>query len=231
MGSLPRELASRLSVSCGIEVEKVHIEAGGVVVTTHGGDFLHARAAVLATRAGEAAEIWPAAPDPVRRFLTTQPYTQGFGAFLRTSERVERLDRRGRSVLMDILPSSGGHGALLAAVYFNELAPSGGLVGLAATPEASRSGAAAEELAAGLESEFREMHAESPPEVTARLSLRWPIFVPWYPVGRARQLASLRSGLAPGPIQLAGDYLYGPLMEGAVRAGEAAAGRANLYLS
>jgi protoporphyrinogen/coproporphyrinogen III oxidase len=230
MGSLTHELAGRLSASCGIEVERLQVEPGGVVATTHGGDSLRARAAVLATRAGEAAEIWPAAPDPVRRFLTTQPYTQGFGVFLRTPERLERLDPRGRGVLMDILPSSGGHGALLAAVYFNDLAPSGGLVGLAATPAASRSATGDDELAARLESEFLRLHPEPAPDVTARLPLRWPVFVPWYPVGRARELASLRSRLVPGPVQLAGDYLYGPLMEGAVNAGEAAADRAARYL-
>ena len=230
LGSLTSELAERAAASCGVEVERLDVEPDGVAVRTRGRKLLRARAAVLATRAGEAAELWPAAPDHVRRFLTTQPYTQGFGVFLRTTERVERLDPRRRGVLMDILPSSAGHGALLAAVYFNDLAPRGGLVGLAATPAASRSDAGDEELAERLESEFRELHPELSPDVTARLPLRWPVFVPWYQVGRARELASFRSGLAPGPVQLAGDYLYGPLMEGAVRAGEAAADRAARYL-
>jgi predicted NAD/FAD-dependent oxidoreductase len=62
-------------------------------------------------------------------------------------------------------------------------------------------------------------------QVRARRTLRWPVFVPAYPAGRARELAAFRSKLAPGPIQLAGDYLYGPLMEAAVRAGEDAAER------
>ena len=230
LGALTGELARRAAASCCVEVERVDVEPGGVVVTTRGGERMRARAAVLATRAGEAAEIWPAAPDQVRGFLSTQRYTQGFGVFLRTAERFERVDPRGRGVLMDILPSGTGAGALLAAVYFNDLAPSGGLVGLAATPAASRSDASDEELADRLESEFRRLHPDLAPDVTARLPLRWPVFVPWYPVGRARELADFRSGLAPGPIQLAGDYLYGPLMEGAVSAGEAAADRAARYL-
>jgi predicted NAD/FAD-dependent oxidoreductase len=32
-------------------------------------------------------------------------------------------------------------------------------------------------------------------------------------------------------VQLAGDYLYGPAMEAAVRAGQEAAGRASAYLN
>jgi oxygen-dependent protoporphyrinogen oxidase len=231
LGALTRSLGQRVGVRCGVAVERLDVDADHVVATTSAGKFLRAQAAILATRAGEAAEIWPAAPDDVRGFLTTQVYTRGFGVFLRTAERVERVDPRGRGLLMDILPSSAGEGELLAAVYFNDVAPGGGLLGLSATPAAVRSGSGDDELAARVEAEFRRLHPEFELDVTARLPLRWPVFVPWYPVGRARELAAFRAGLGPGRVQLAGDYLYGPLMEGAVRAGEAAAERVSSHLT
>jgi protoporphyrinogen/coproporphyrinogen III oxidase len=231
LGALTRELGERVQARCGIDVERLDVDASGVVATTRAGDSLRARGAVLATRAGEAADLWPKAPDRARHFLTTQAYTQGFGVFLRTAQPVERVNPRGRGVLIDILPSTAGRRALLAAVYLNDLAPSGGLIGLSATPAASKSTTDDDKLAARLEADFRQVHPELALDIAARRPMRWPIFVPWYPMGRAKELAGFRTTLAPGPVQLAGDYLYGPLMEGAVRSGEAAADRMSKHLS
>jgi oxygen-dependent protoporphyrinogen oxidase len=230
LGSLTGELASRLNLRCGAAVDRVAVNGDDVVVETRDGEVLRARAAILATRGNEALELWPAAPEDARRFLGTQAYSQGFGVFLRTSEPVRRADPRGRDLYMDIVPGAQSTGALLAAIYLNERAPEGGMLGLAASPEATAATSDHGELAARLESEFAELHPDIQPQVTARRILRWPIFVPSYPAGRARELATFRSGFQPGPIQLAGDYLFGPLMEAAVRSGEEAADRASAYL-
>jgi oxygen-dependent protoporphyrinogen oxidase len=125
---------------------------------------------------------------------------------------------------MDIVPRGEGAGALNAVIYMNGSAPDGGLVGLAASPQAAADPDDSA-LASKLEAELGEILPELQPAVTARRILRWPIFVPTYPVGRARDLADFRARLAPGPVQLAGDYLYGPMMEAAVRAGQEAAAR------
>jgi len=130
---------------------------------------------------------------------------------------------------MDIVPRGEGTDALLALVYLSETAPEGGLVGLSASPHAAANPDDAA-LAEQLESEFAELHPELRPQVIARRILRWPVFVPTYPAGRARELAAFRARLAPGPVQLAGDYLYGPMMEAAARAGQDAAARASEYL-
>jgi protoporphyrinogen/coproporphyrinogen III oxidase len=231
LGSLTGELARRLTVRCGVSVDRVRVNGRDVVAETSEGETLRARAVILATRAPEALELWPDASVETRRFLGAQSYSQGFGIFLRTSAPVKRADARGRDLYMDIVPRGEGTGALLAVAYLSQTAPDGGLVALAASPGAAASNPNDAELAAQLESEFAELHPELQTGVSARRAWRWPIFVPAYPVGRARELAAFRAGLAPGPVQLAGDYLYGPLMEAAVRAGQDAAARASEYLT
>jgi protoporphyrinogen oxidase len=230
LGALTGELAHRLGARCGTAVERVRVEGQGVVAETRGGETLQARAAILATRASEALQLWPDAPERTRLFLGGQAYTQGFGVFLRTSAPVRHSDRRGRDVYMDIVPRDEGTDALLAVVYLNERATDGGLLGLAATPRAAASNPDDPGLAAQLEAELPRVHPELGPPVTARRAMRWPVFVPAYPTGRAKELAAFRSGFAPGPVQLAGGFLYGPLMEAAVRAGQEAAARASRYL-
>jgi oxygen-dependent protoporphyrinogen oxidase len=225
LGALTGELGRRFAARCGVAVERVHVDGSEVVAETNKGETLRARAAILATRAREAHELWPDAPVETRRFLGDQAYSQGFGVFLRTSAPVRRADARGRDLYMDIVPRGEGTEALLAVVYMNETAPDGGLVALAASPRAAASNPNDAELAAQLESEFAQLHPGLQTCVTARRALRWPVFVPAYPTGRARELAAFRARLAPGPVQLAGDYLYGPLMEAAVRAGQDAAAR------
>jgi oxygen-dependent protoporphyrinogen oxidase len=230
LGSLTGELGRRLRVRCGVAVESVRLEGREVVAETRKAETLRARAAIVATHAPEALKLWQAAPEAARRFLSGQLYSQGLGVFLRTSAPVRRADPRGRELFMDVLPPGERTGALLAVVYMNELAPKGGLVGLAASPDAVAAQSDDDVLAAQLESELAELDPELRSRVTARRTLRWPVFVPSYPVGRARELAAFRAGLAPGPIQIAGDYLYGPMMEAAVRAGQDAAARACEYL-
>ena len=231
LGSLTAGLASRFQVRCGVAAERVSVEDSGVQAETSEGKTVRARAAILATRASEALELWAEAPDEVARFLSDQSYSQGIGVFLRTSEPVRRTDPRGRDLYMDIAPSRDGTRALLSVVYLNEAAPDGGLLLLDAFPHAVAANGEDAELAVELEAELAELHPEMRPQVKARRIVRWPVFVPTYPAGRARELAAFRAGLAPGPIQLAGDYLYGPLMEAAVRAGEDAAERTVRHLS
>jgi protoporphyrinogen/coproporphyrinogen III oxidase len=230
IGSLTGELARRLQPRCDIAAERVTVDGEGVVAETNPGETLRARAAILATRAHEALELWRDAPEETRRFLGGQAYSQGFGVFLRTSEPVRRSDPDGRDLYMEIVPHGEGPEALLAVIYLNEAAADGGLVGLAAAPFASAANQDDSELAARLESEFVQLHPELRPRVTARRVMRWPVFLPSYPPGRARELAAFRARLAPAPVQLAGDYLYGPMMEAAVRSGQDAATRASEYL-
>ena len=230
LGAFITELARGLDLRCGRAVEHVRTEDDEVLVGISGGESLRARAAILATRAPEAAEIWPEAAEDVRRFLRAQSYSRGFGVLLRTSAPVRRFDDRGRELLFDIWPGGGDDRALLAATYMNAKAPDGGLLALSASPRASSADSDDAALAARLEAELGELLPELEPTVTARRILRWPTFVPTYPVGRARALAEFRARLGPARVQLAGDYLVGPLMEAAVASGQEAAARTAQYL-
>jgi protoporphyrinogen/coproporphyrinogen III oxidase len=230
LGCLAAELTRQLQVRCGVVVERVRIEGPGVVAETSDGPTFRARAVVLAAHASETLELWPQAPEETRRFLAGQAYSQGFGVFLRARERVRRTDPHGRDLYMEIMPRGEGTEALLSVIYLNDAAPDGGLLLLDAFPRSATASADDNELAGQLESEFAALHPQLHTHVTARRTLRWRLFVPSYPAGRARELAAFRARLAPGPVQLAGDYLYGPLMEAAVRAGQEAGARASHHL-
>lgn len=230
IGALAHALAGGLDVRCGVVVERVDARRGGIVVETRGGESFESRAAILATGAHESLALWPDAPESTRRFLSGQSYTQGLGVFLRTREPVRAVDRRGRDLALRILPRGEGGDHLLSVVYRNEAAPDGGLILLDAYASAAAAIADDAELAARLEAELAEVHPEASELVADRRVVRWDPFVPAFPAGRARELAGFRRTLAPGPIQLAGDYLCGPLMEGAVRSAEDAADRARAHL-
>ena len=231
LGSLTGELGRRLGARSRTLVTSVRNEQRSVLAEIAGGESILARAAILATRAPEALQLWPGAPQQVRAYLGTQAYSEGFGVFLRTEAAVRRFDERGRELFLDIVPRGEGTDALRAVAYLNSLAPSGGLVGLMASPLATASNPDDRDLAARLEAEFAPLYPGLDLEVDARRILRWSPYMPAFPAGRARELAAFRASLAPGPVQLAGDYLYGPMMEGAVHAGQEAAARVIDYLN
>jgi predicted NAD/FAD-dependent oxidoreductase len=85
-------------------------------------------------------------------------------------------------------------------------------------------------LAERLRIEAEELHPELRGHVSTSSHVRWREKVPLFPNGRTRELATLRASMGPGPVQLAGDYLYGPLMEGAALSGAAAARRVTAFL-
>ena len=221
MGTLPRKLAEGLDVRC--DERAVRVEASGgerVSVATDAGEY-QASAVVIATPADATLEIWPGAPEHVRAYLAGVDYSDSFILYVRTREPFSRTDPRGDELYMEVMPD----GETLQAVAFaNGFAPDGGLLVLAATADA-RGRLADEELAARLEAELLELHPELGGQITARRASRAPKLVPRFPSGRVRELAEFRATLGPGPVQLAGDYLYGACMESAAQAGRAAAER------
>jgi oxygen-dependent protoporphyrinogen oxidase len=226
MGGLSAALAEGLDVRCGIRVARV--EPDGSQVTAGDGTTYRGRAVVVATPADAALELWPSAPEATRSFLESTGYADTCMVFLRTKERFAQLDRRGRELYMEVVPP-GRDTALHALVFLNFTAPDGGLLVVAVTP-AARS-LDDEALAARVESELEELHPGLADQIVDRRIVRVPKVVPRFPVGRARELRAFRSRLTPGPIQLAGDYLYGPCMESAAQAGRDAAERAERHLA
>ena len=225
MGAVPAALAEPLDVRCGRRVARV--EAGErVTVTTGDGGEYAAAGVVLATPADVTTEIWPGAPEATRRFLASTTYSDGFLLFVRTGERFARTDPRGDELYMEVIPpaTEDPERTLHAVVFANFAAPDGGLLVLSAAPDA-RAALPDGELAARLESELLELHPELDGAIVARRPYRAERIVPHFRAGRARELADFRARLEPGPVQLAGDYLYGACMESAAQAGRDAAGR------
>lgn len=230
LGSLGPALARDLPVRYGCEVERVERSGGGVRVHAAGAAF-EADAVVLATTASAALRIWPGASGPARELLARTRYSRHFHAYFRTAGHHTRTAPDGRPVYMEILPAAEG-GQPISHISFaaSDPAAPAGLVFVAAQPHAVARMADDGELAHALEAELAHLHPELAAEVTARATVRWDEKVPLFPRGRARELARLREGV-DGPVQLAGDYLYGPLMEAAALSGVAAARRVSAALA
>jgi phytoene dehydrogenase-like protein len=214
MGALAVALAGDLDVKYGQRVRRVNVEESprGVRVAALDDDgrevVYRPHVVVIATLADAALELWPGAPDGTRRFLESTIYSNDYVVHLRTREPFEKLDRRGDGLYMEVIPTRPGC-ALHALVFQNCLAPEGGLLAASATPAARRS-LDEETLAARIEAELVQLHPELRGQIVDRRGVRTPKVVPHFPAGRARELHAFRSGLTAGPVQLAGDYLYGP---------------------
>lgn len=233
MGTLTAALADRTSVRCGVEVSRVEVEDGDVVLSARHADgreqTYRAPVAILATPADVAARLYSGAPEDVRRHLEGVQYSSGFGVYLRTKEPIQPTGRGGKDLYMELVPPGERDGPLHAVAFLNHLAPDGGFLRVESAPAASTS-LDDEPLAERLQADVEQLHPDLKGAVTATRSERATRVVPAYPVGAVRKLASFRSRLGPGPVQLAGDYLYGPCMESAAQSGKAAALRADAYL-
>jgi SAM-dependent methyltransferase/predicted NAD/FAD-dependent oxidoreductase len=235
LGRVTQAVALRAGVRCSVAVDAVRVDPeGGVVVSAHEADgqpvSYKARSAVIAVPAGDALRIWPEAPEATRQFLAATRYSPFFQVYLRTRMRFAPTSPRGDEVLMDVIPQGESDGVLEHAGYVNGNAPNGGMMLAAAYADAAAAEPNDEALADKLQAELELLHPELRGQVTNRRIVRWDEKVPLFPVGRVRQLSLFRQSLTPGPIQLAGDYLYGPMMEGAANSGEAAADRVAAFL-
>jgi len=236
LGQLGPALASRLPVRCATAVDELSVGGrDGVVVRAHGsGGELRfvARAAVVATTPSAALRVWPGAPTPVRDFLASCAYTHHFHAYLRTDSSFAPTSPRGDPLYMEIVPGGESSGVLSHVSFAaGSSVADGGLVFVAARSRAVAAEADDERLAGQLQDELERIHPQLRGRVVARRSIRWTEKVPRFPPGHTRAVAAFRRSLTPGPVDLAGDYLYGPLMEGAAQSGVAAARRVAAYLA
>jgi protoporphyrinogen/coproporphyrinogen III oxidase len=222
-GSLTGRLAEQLDVRTGERVTEVRTNGDGVAVR-HEERWTDARAAIVALPADVAKDVWSDAPDQVRSYLGTVDYGDGFSLYLRVTGSVEGADR----LYMQLLPE-GEHDGVLHALGFIGAAPDGGYVLRAEATATARSSIPRDELAERLEREVLELHPGC--VVAARRVAVAPRVVAKFPPGRLRALADFRATFEPGPVQLAGDYLYGPWMESAALSGRAAAERVVAYLA
>ncbi|HEX8052992.1 MAG TPA: FAD-dependent oxidoreductase [Thermoleophilaceae bacterium] len=230
LGTLGPALARDLPVRLGCEVTRVEREGERVLVHT-GGDGFEADAVVLATTAPAALRAWPGAEGPARELLAATRYSRHFHAYFKTTGHHTRAAPDGRAVYMEVFPGGSARGPI-SHISFAATDPAAhaGLVFVAAHPDAVANIPDDEELAGALQEQLERLHPELAADVTGRATVRWEEKVPLFPRGRARELARMRDGI-DGPVQLAGDYLYGPLIEAAALSGAAAARRVGARLA
>jgi monoamine oxidase len=227
IGQLTDALAAGLDVRTSTGVERVETRDGdGVLV--HLADRpepLRARAAVLACPADVAAAIWPDAPAAVREHLTSVEYSRIDYVYLRTRRPLER-DDDGRPVGIEVITSPEVRGTTMGGIYYaNDWADEGGLLLVTAAPCAHAEDLDDDELADRLQADAERLHPELAGDVTERIVIRHHPYTPTFGPGSVRRLAAAREHLPAGRIDLAGDHMTAPWVEGAVRSGQLAAGR------
>ncbi|HVK26838.1 MAG TPA: FAD-dependent oxidoreductase [Nocardioides sp.] len=225
VGQVVDRLASELDVTYGAPVTLVEETPDGVAVHLGDGSVRTARAAVVATTADVARKIWPTAPSDVLRHLDAVTYTRIDYAYLRTDHPVEiRLGRR--SLSMEVVPTATRDGRTLGGIYqSNGWVDSGGLLLVTAANAVAAGGIDDADLLARLQADAEQLHPELRGHVVDRLLIRHEHYTPTFRPGMVRGLAAARAVLGRGPIDLAGDHMSAPWVDGAVRSGHLAADR------
>lgn len=237
-GALTAELASRVKVEYGVTVDNVRLRDGRVLVAAHRDDgpvAYDVDAVVLATPADVTTRIWPEAHPKSAEFLRSVRYTATRAVYLRLREPHLHSMPDGRRVYCELIPSDQrGHLRGLGVLPMDWLVPSGGMVLTGVVPDDRDDPLWAisdEELADLMEREAIELHPDLRGQVVDRQVVNLERYVPVYGPGYLRRLADLRRREVPGPIDLAGDYLGSPTLEGALASGQRAAARSSTYLS
>jgi protoporphyrinogen oxidase len=218
-------LAAGLNVQHGVTADRLDDSGDGVVVHTSRGDAIRARAVVLACPADVSARLWPTAPAPVREHLTRMTYSRIDYVYLRTREPL--VLRAGRRVVgMEVVTSPEVAGGTLGGVYVaNGWVRSGGLWLVTAANGVGAAGKSDSQLADELQTDAEKLHPELIGQVTDRRVVRHHPYTPTFSAGAVRRLSAARSVLPGSRIDLAGDHMAAPWVEGAVRSGQQAAAR------
>ncbi len=204
-----------------------------VASTTHGVEVypdgeaepFRARAAVLACPADVAADLWPDAPPPVAEHLRGVNYSRIDYVYLRTRDPIQ-LRADGRPVGMEIVTTPEVGGTVMGGIYAaNAWAERGGLLLVTAAPAADAENLDDDTLAEQLQSDAEKLHPELVGQVTERVVVRHAVYTPTFAPGSIRRLARARRHLPTQRVDLAGDHMTAPWVEGAIRSGQQAAER------
>ncbi|GAA4841272.1 hypothetical protein GCM10023201_34260 [Actinomycetospora corticicola] len=213
-----------------VEVTAVHPRADGVTVEVSTGLPVTARAAVLACPADRAAALWAEAPLPVRSHLASMDHSRIDYVYLRTRTPLE-LRAEGRPVGMEVVTTPEVGGSTLGGVYVaNAWADEGGLLLVTAARAAQAANLSDDELADRLQTDVEKLHPEVVGQVTERVVMRHHPYTPTFRPGSVLRLEQARAHLPHGRIDLAGDHMAAPWVEGAIRSGEQAAARTGAAL-
>lgn len=220
---LVTRLAEVLDVRHNTPVERVEDTGNGVVVHTRG-EQLTARRAVLACPADVSARIWPQAPAAVAAHLTI-PYSRIDYVYLHTREAIS-LTAQGRPVGMEVVTTPEVRGTTMGGIYLaNSWAEQGGLLLVTAARPACAEDLDDTELADRLQADVEKYHPEVVGQITDRVVMRHQPYTPTFGPGTVRRLSAARTELPVGNVDLAGDHMTAPWVDGAIRSGQQAAER------
>lgn len=226
IGQLSDALAANLEIRVCTRVERIETVADGVLVhLAEQSEPLRARAAVLACPADVSATIWPDAPASVREHLTSIEYSRIDYVYLRTRTPLNR-DDNGRPVGIEVITEPEVRGTTMGGIYYaNGWTEEGGLLLVTASPSAHAEDLSDDELADRLQADAQGLHPELAGQVTERIVMRHHPYTPTFSPGSIRRLAAARRHLPAGRVDLAGDHMTAPWVEGAVRSGQLATQR------
>lgn len=217
-------VAAGVDVRHGRSVDRLEDTGDGVLVRA--GDEVHrARAAVLACPADVSAALWPMAPSPIREHLTGMRYSRIDYVYLRTRDALT-LRAGKREVGMEVLTTPEVGSRTIGGIYVaNGWVRTGGLWLVTAAVVADAAAKSDQQLATELQADAEKLHPELVGQVTERRVIRHHPYTPIFSAGSIRRLAAARAALAGSHIDLAGDHMTAPWVEGAIRSGQQAAAR------
>ena len=225
IGRLVTAVAGDADVRHRTTVTAVRPGPDGVSVAVDGRAELRARSVVLACPADVAAGLWPDAPGPVGAHLRAMDHSRIDYVYLRTRRPVT-LRAEGRPVGMEVVTTPEVGGRTLGGIYVaNAWADDGGLLLVTAARSARAEELGDDELADRLQADVEALHPEVAGDVTERVVMRHRPYTPTFRPGSVTRLGEVRRHLPAQGVDLAGDHMAAPWVEGAIRSGEHAAAR------
>lgn len=231
IGQVVERLASAADIRYGATVTAVEDTAEAVEVHLDQAPALTARACVLATTADVTRKVWRSAPAAVAEHLDGIAYTRIDYAYLRTKARIE-LCQGSTKLSMEVIPTAQRGSRTIGGIYqSNDWVTEGGLLLVTAANAASAADIPDADLLDRLQAEAEELHPELRGQVLDRVLVRHPRYTPTFSTGTVQRLARARAALGSGAVDLAGDHMSAPWVDGAVRSGEMAADRVARWLA
>jgi len=226
IGRLIDAVAAGLDVRHGVEVSAVTDTGAGVRVQLADGASVSARGVVLACPADVSARLWAAAPGPVAAHLIGIRYSRIDYVYLRLT-RPFRIRHRDRLVGMEVITEPEVGELTMGGIYYANdwITDGGGLLLVTAANSANAAAIPDDELCERIQADVEKLHPEIVGQVTERVVMRHHPYTPTFTPGSIRRLAAARAELPAGRIDLAGDHMTAPWVEGAVRSGQQAAAR------
>ncbi|MGQ0623844.1 MAG: FAD-dependent oxidoreductase [Sporichthyaceae bacterium] len=217
--------AAGLDIRHETPVQRLEHDQDGAVVHLGSGEQVRSRAVVLACPADVSARLWTAAPAAVRGHLDRMTYSRIDYLYLRTREPLT-LRAGSRQVGMEVITTPEVGALTIGGIYVaNGWVERGGLWLVTAAPAAGAAAKTDEQLTEELCADAEKLHPELSGQVTDRQLIRHDRYTPTFAAGTVRRLAMARRALTGSRVDLAGDHMAAPWVEGAIRSGQQAAAR------